>query len=172
MRMAFDFAMREGYEGVVVIDGNNKDDPAAIPSFVRALDEGYDHVQGSRFVAGGRHRNTPPSRLWGLRLLHAPMIAWASGFPYTDTTNGFRAYSRRLLTDPRVDLFRDVFRAYELHYYLAIKAARLGFRVCEIPVTREYPDHGKVPSKISPLRGNLRVLTTLIATCMGRFDPR
>jgi hypothetical protein len=29
-----------------------------------------------------------------------------------------------------------VFAAYELHYYLAIRAARLGFRVIETPVTR------------------------------------
>ena len=59
MRMAMAWAMREGYEGLVVIDGNNKDDHSAIPAFMRALDEGYDHVQGSRYVPGGRAINTP-----------------------------------------------------------------------------------------------------------------
>lgn len=171
MRMAFAFALREGYEGVIAIDGNNKDDPGAITSFARALDDGYDHVQGSRFVPGGRHRNTPPLRMFALRLLHAPMIRWASGFPYTDTTNGFRAYSRRLLSDQRIDLFRDVFGGYELHYYLAIRAAHLGFRVREIGVTREYPERGAAPTKISPFTGNLRILRALVAACLRRFDP-
>jgi dolichol-phosphate mannosyltransferase len=171
MRMAFSFALSEGYDGVIVIDGNDKDDPAAVSRFVGALDEGYDHVQGSRFIPGGRHRNTPASRLWGLRLLHAPTIRWASGFPYTDTTNGFRAYSRALLVDPRVDVFRDVFSGYELHYYLAIRAARLGFRVCEIPVTREYPNRGSIPTKISPISGTLRILRALACACTGQFDP-
>lgn len=171
MRMALAWAMEEGYEGVVVIDGNDKDDPSAVPAFVRALEEGYDHVQGSRYVPGGVAVNTPPSRHWGVKLLHAPLISLSAGTRYTDTTNGFRAYSRRLLADPRVAPLRDVFQAYELHYYLAIRAARLGYRVVELPVTRAYPREGKVPTKISPFRGNLRVLRTLFQACLHRFDP-
>src|SRR5258708_427452 len=37
MRMAFADCLHAGYEGVVAIDGNNKDDPAAIPAFADAL---------------------------------------------------------------------------------------------------------------------------------------
>ena len=96
-------------------------------------------MQGSRYVPGGKGVNTPLSRHVGVMLLHAPLISLAARHRYTDTTNGFRGYSRRLLLDPRVQPFRDVFAAYELHYYLAIRAARLGLRVCEIPVTRVYP---------------------------------
>jgi glycosyltransferase involved in cell wall biosynthesis len=171
MRMAMAWALDEGYEGVVFIDGNDKDDPAAIPLFMDALDRGFDHVQGSRYVPGGVAENTPLSRHLGVMLLHAPLISLAARFRYTDTTNGFRAYSRRLLLDPRVAPFRDVFSRYELHYYLAIRAARLGYRVCEVPVARRYPPRGKVPTKISPLRGNLLILRTLFAACLGRFDP-
>ena len=50
-------------------------------------------------------------------------------------------------------------------------AARLGFRVCEIPVARRYPAHGPVPTKISPVRGNLRVLRCLFAACLGMYNP-
>lgn len=171
MRMALAWSLRRGYEGVVVIDGNDKDGSEAIPRFVAALDAGYDHVQGSRFRPGGQAINTPPARYWGLRLLHAPLLGFAAGYPYTDTTNGFRAYSRRLLLDPRVAPFRDVFNAYELHYYLAIRAPRLGYRVCEVPVTRAYPTGGKVPTKIHGLRGNWQVLRTLLAACAGGFRP-
>src|SRR5687768_9811358 len=142
MRMALAYAMREGYEGVITIDGNNKDDPSAIPSFVRALDGGADHIQGSRFIPGGHAINTPPVRWLAVRLIHAPLISLSARKRYTDTTNGFRAYSRRFLLDERVAPFREVFSAYELHYYLAIRAARLGFRVMELPVTRAYPSYG------------------------------
>lgn len=171
MRMAFDFALDQGYEGVVVMDGNDKDDPAAIPRFVEALAEGIDHVQGSRYVPGGREVNTPWLRRWAVRWIHAPAIRLASGFPYTDTTNGFRAYSRALLVDPEVDPFRAEFSGYELHYYLAIRAARLGYRIREVPVTRAYPERGPTPTKISPLRGNLSVLRALFDACTGRLDP-
>jgi hypothetical protein len=171
MRMAFAWALARGYRGVITIDGNNKDGPEALPAFIEKLQGGYDHVQGSRFIAGGISENLPLSRWLGVKLLHAPLIRLASRFHYTDTTNGFRAYSARLLSDPRVEVFRDVFVGYELHYYLAIRAARLGFRVTETPVARRYPAHGPTPTKISPVRGNLRVLRCLFSACLGLYDP-
>jgi glycosyltransferase involved in cell wall biosynthesis len=170
MRMALAYSLHEGYDGAIVMDGNNKDDPAALPRFVQALDAGWDHVQGSRFRPGGAAINTPWPRWLGIKLLHAPLISLSAGFRYTDTTNGFRAYSRRLLLDPRVAPFRDVFAQYQLHYYLAVRAARLGLRVCEVPVTRAYPS-GKIPTKIHGLRGNLLILRTLMAAVLHRYDP-
>ncbi|MBD1878307.1 glycosyltransferase family 2 protein [Coleofasciculus sp. FACHB-T130] len=171
LRMAFAYALQQGYEGIITIDGNNKDDPEAIISFITALDQGFDHIQGSRFIKGGKAINTPLSRLVGIKLIHAPLISLASGFRYTDTTNGFRAYSRRLLLDERVAPFRTVFSAYELHYYLAIRSARLGYRIIELPVSRRYPAKGPTPTKISPIKGNLLVMKTLIKACLHRFDP-
>ena len=171
MRMAFSWALDRRYKGVIAMDGNGKDGPDAIPRFVEKLEAGFDHVQGSRFVRGGVSENLPLERWLGVKFLHAPLISLASRFRYTDTTNGFRGYSRRLLEDARVSVFRDVFPGYELHYYLAIRAARLGFKVCEIPVSRRYPAHGPTPTKISPVRGNLRVLRCLFAACLGRFNP-
>jgi glycosyltransferase involved in cell wall biosynthesis len=170
MRMALAWCLERGYEGIVVMDGNNKDDPSALPQFAALLDQGYDHVQGSRFVPGGQAINTPRSRYWGLRLLHAPLLSCAARFRYTDTTNGFRGYSATLLRDPRVAPFRDIFSQYELHYYLAISAARLGFRVMETPVTRAYPKDGPTPTKIHGFRGNLKILGTLLAACTGRYN--
>jgi hypothetical protein len=63
----------------------------------------------------------------------------------TDTTNGYRAFSRNFLMDPRVRFDREEFRYYEVEQYLAWRAIRLGFRCCEIPVIRRYPEPGKRP---------------------------
>lgn len=173
MRMAFAWALTQGYLGVVAIDGNGKDDPSAIPEFVRLLEAGFDHVQGSRFIPGGRAVNTPLSRLVGVKLLHAPLISIAAGTRHTDTTNGFRGYSARLLADEGVAVFRDVFTTYELHYHLAIESSRLGrFRTTETPVTRAYPAGQKTPTKISPIRGNAHVLAVLLRAVAGSYRRR
>jgi dolichol-phosphate mannosyltransferase len=171
MRAGLYWCLTEGYEGIVTMDGNDKDDSAAVPSFVAAMEDGCDHVQGSRYVPGGRGIRTPWSRHIGVMLVHAPLVSISAGHRYTDTTNGFRAYSARFLRDPRVQPFRDVFQRYELHYYLAIRAARLGFRVRELPVTRTYPVSGTVPTKIKGVRGNLAILRMLWDAMRGRFDP-
>jgi len=170
LRCAYGFALDEGYEGIVTIDGNDKDDPEAIPRFIDALGQGVDFVQGSRFVPGGIAQNTPKSRDFAIRFIHAPLLSLASGFKWTDTTQGFRAYSRTLLSDPRVAIFRDVFNTYELLAYLSYRAPKLGYRCVELPTTRRYPK-GEVPTKISSVKGNLSVLQVLIRACLGRYNP-
>lgn len=170
LRCAYAFALAKGYEGVVTIDGNDKDDPDAIPAFLQALQQGWDFVQASRFLPGGLAENTPRSRDLAIRWIHAPLTSLASGFRWTDTTQGFRAYSRRLLLDPRVAPFRDVFSGYELLAYLSCRAPRLGFRCVELPTARRYPE-GEIPTKISAVRGNLQVLQVLLQACIGRYAP-
>jgi len=170
LRCAYAFALDQGYEGIITIDGNDKDDPDAIPRFIDALRDGIDFVQASRFVPGGIAENTPKSRDFAIRWIHAPLLALSSGFPWTDTTQGFRAYSRRMLLDPAVAPFRDVMVTYELLAYLSHRVPRLGYRCIELPTVRRYPK-GEVPTKISSVRGNLSLLMVLVKACLGGYDP-
>jgi glycosyltransferase involved in cell wall biosynthesis len=171
LRCAYAFALDQGYEGIVTIDGNNKDDPDPIPTFIKAMKDGIDFVQASRFVAGGLNEHTPRTRIIAIRLIHAPALSYASGFPWTDTTQGFRAYSRRMLLDKRLGIFRDTFSDYELLAYLNYRAPKLGYRCQELPTARRYPKTGKMPTKISGFNGNWRLIQTLIAACTGRYNP-
>lgn len=170
LRCAYAFALDQGYEGIVTIDGNDKDDPEAISRFIDALKQGVDFVQASRFVAGGVAENTPKSRDFAIRFIHAPMLSFFSGFKWTDTTQGFRAYSRKMLLDPKVEPFRDVFMTYELLAYLSYCAPKLGYRCVELATVRRYPK-GEVPTKISSFTGNLSVLEVLFRACAGHYNP-
>ncbi|MFM0329230.1 glycosyltransferase family 2 protein [Paraburkholderia strydomiana] len=169
LRCAYAFALKHGYEHILTIDGNDKDDPEAIPRFIDALKGGIDFVQASRFLAGGIAENTPKSRDFAIRLIHAPMLSLFSGFSWTDTTQGFRGYSRRLLLDPKIAIFRDVFMSYELLVYLSYRAPKLGYRCIELPTTRRYPK-GEVPTKISAVKGNVAVLKMLFKACLGAYN--
>ncbi len=170
LRMAFHYALEEGYEGVITIDGNNKDDPSRYTNILDKLRDGYDFVQGSRFIKGGISVNMPFSRWVAVRGIHAPVISMKSGFRYTDTTNGFRGHSRRYLTHPGVEPFRDVFSRYELLFYLSARAPKLGLKVCEVPVSRSYPK-GKTPTKISAVKGNWGIIQNLYEIVTDKFDP-
>jgi dolichol-phosphate mannosyltransferase len=171
LRMFFAYALCQGYEGMVIIDGNNKDGVAAIPKFIYELEQGWDYIQGSRYIPGGEEKNTPPARKWAVLLLHAPIISLAARFRYTDTTNGFRAVSRKFLLDSQLQPFRHIFDTYNLHYYLSVMAPRLGYRVKEIPVSRIYPGKGPTPSKIKGFKGNFHVLSQLFKAALGFYSP-
>ncbi|WP_312101400.1 glycosyltransferase family 2 protein [Pygmaiobacter massiliensis] len=171
LRMGFYFALERGYQGVLTIDGNNKDSIEDVPRFIEKLKQGYDLVQGSRFVKGGAAINTPLSRTLAVKLLHAPVISLTAGQRFTDTTNAYRAYSRCYLTHPELQPLRDVFSGYELLAYLSVRATQLGLRACEVPVTRAYPSEGKVPTKISPLKGNVALLKVLFKNAVGAYHP-
>ncbi|HGO6126751.1 glycosyltransferase family 2 protein [Burkholderia cepacia] len=169
LRCAYAFALKQDYEHIVTIDGNDKDDPEAIPRFIHALEQGADFVQASRFLAGGIAENTPKSRDFAIRFIHAPMLSLFSGFSWTDTTQGFRGYSRRMLLDPKIAIFRDVFMSYELLVYLSYRAPKLGYRCMELATTRRYPK-GEVPTKISAVKGNVAVLKMLFNACFGAYN--
>ena len=171
LRCAYAFALDQGYQGIVTIDGNDKDEPEALPRFITALEQGYDFVQASRFISGGVAENTPKSRDFAIRFIHAPLLSFASGFSWTDTTQGFRAYSRKMLLDTQLSIFRDVFMTYELLAYLSYRVPKLGHRCVELPTVRRYPQ-GEVPTKISSIRGNWSVFEVLLRACSGNYNPR
>ena len=78
LRMGLHFALGRGHKGVLTIDGNTKDSIEDVPRFIEKLREGYDFVQGSRFVKGGKAIHTPPARWLAVRLVHAPIISAAA----------------------------------------------------------------------------------------------
>ncbi len=165
------WAMQRGYQGVITVDGNNKDSIEDVPDFIEKLKEGYDLIQGSRFIKGARAVRTPWIRLLSVRLIHAPIISLTARQRFTDTTNAYRGYSARYLMDQRVQPLRDIFMNYELLAYLSVRATQLGMRACEIPVTRAYPKKGKIPTKISFFRGNGELLKVLFRNAKGAYKP-
>ena len=171
LRMGLHFALQRGYEGVLTIDGNNKDSIESIPLFLEKLQEGYGLIQGSRFIKGGEAVNTPPVRWLAVRFIHAPVISLAARQWFTDTTNAYRGYSRAYLTDPGLQPLRDVFMGYELLAYLSVRATQLGYKACEVPVRRAYPANAPAPTKIKGIKGNSDLMRCLLGALTGAFNP-
>ena len=172
LRMGIWWALQRGYKGVITIDGNDKDSIEDVPRFIEKLKEGYDLVQGSRFVKGGRAINTPFIRTISVQLIHAPVISLTAHQRFTDTTNAYRAYSARYLLDERVQPLRDIFMSYELLAYLSVRATQINMKACEIPVTRAYPKNAETPTKISFFRGNSELMKILIKNARGAYHPQ
>ena len=148
IRTGIEAARANGHSVVVVLAANGKDDPAEAPRLLDKLREGYDYVQGSRFLReGGASVHLPRGRGFMIRG-YSFLFRVLSGFAATDITNGFRAYRLSVLDDPRIRIDQPWLDRYELEYYLQWKAITLGYRVIEVGVSKTYPKGGGNYSKI------------------------
>lgn len=168
LRTGFDYAISERFDVVVVMAGNNKDSPEEIPMLLDELvDRPADLVQGSRWLgATGDFGDMPFYRKVATRL-HPTLFNLISPVRLSDTTNGFRAIRISLLSDARLDLHQEWLNEYELEVYLLYKAAKLGFGVSEVGVTKRYPPKAIGQTKMKPLTGWWSILRPLVLLGLG-----
>ena len=151
---------------VVVMGGDDQDDPAEIAVLVAPIERGEaDFVQGSRRLEGRRTVDMPLFRLVTTKA-YSVLFRLLTGFRSTDATNGFRAFSTDVVRDERIRLHQTWLDTYELEPYLLFQAIRYGWRVREAPVTKSY--HRELGySKMLPGRDWWRLLRPIIFLRLG-----
>ena len=168
IRTAIRYAQTNGYEVLVIMAGNDKDNPDEIPAVVKPiLDDGYDFVQGSRYKGKvGTGGDMPFYRKVATRL-HPLLMSFFTGTAVTDSTNGFRAFRLSVVSDPRMDLDQPWLNAYELEPYLMFKAIKLGYKFTEVFVTKIYPPKKLGYTKMKPLVGWWSILKPVFYLGLG-----
>ena len=167
---AYKISHNRDYYGTITIDGNFKDNPNKISTFINYIEDGYHFVQGSRFIKGGGEENTPLVRKYGIKLLHAPILSFYSKFKWTDTTQGYRGYNNIIFKDKKINIFRNIFRKYELLAYLNYILPLSGYACIEIPTFRKYNKINKINSKIKGFSSNFEIFKILLKVCWGSFN--
>ena len=168
LRKGIKYALNNGFSIIVVMAGNNKDDPREIPRLLAPiLKENYDYVQGSRFLPGGIRQKNPILRGIFSRLY--PFI-WTllTNTRCTEVTNGFRAFKSAIFNDKRINIWQSWLNGYGLEYYIHYKVLTLGYQMKEVPVSKKYSQrHRGGYSKISPLRDWWEIVGPLIYLRLG-----
>ena len=171
LKQGFFETMKEGYDGAIMVDGNDKDNVhESLPLFLEKLAEGYDLIQSTRFTLGGHHKNTPIGRFIGIRFIASPLITLTSGVHYDDVCNGYKGFSRNFILDKRMDWFREEFNTYEYCYYPLVHVKKLGYKACQVPTTRVYPEN-EVPSKIKGFSSNFKLLKEILNLAYSKTRP-
>ena len=168
IRRAIRYAQANGFDVLVILAGNDKDRPAEIGRLVRPiLDEGFDFVQGSRYLPGGNFGNMPVYRQVLTRWVHPMLFSAVTRRRITDSTNGFRAMRVERFRDARIGIDQAWLDHYELEPYLFFKFIRLGYRVKEAPVTKIYPSKELGYTKMTPITGWWSILRPLFLLGFG-----
>ncbi|MGD1277046.1 MAG: glycosyltransferase family 2 protein [Tepidisphaeraceae bacterium] len=167
MKRAFQYAIDQHYDVIVIMAGNNKDDPTQIPRLLEPIAAaGADFVQGSRHMAGGQHGGMPLYRRAATRL-HPLLFSIAARKWVTESTNGFRAIRVEVLRDPRLNWRQEWLNQYELEPYVLFKTIRLGYKHVEVPVTKIYPSKSLGYTKMKPFSGWWSILKPVIYLGLG-----
>ena len=136
LRDGFVRAQKDKMDIIVVMGGDEQDNPCEIPQLLRPIiEQDYDLVQGSRWLSEGKTVNIPLFRRFTTKL-YAFILRVCTGFPFTDGTNGFRAFRTHILE--KIDIRDEWLNRYELEPYLLYKAVKLGLKIKEVAVTKSY----------------------------------
>ena len=152
-------ALRTGFAAVtgnlvVMLDADGSADPAEIPRFVAALEDGADFAKGSRFLEGGGSDDLTAIR----RLGNAVLSGTANilhGTHFTDLCYGYNAFWARCL--PFISLDAP---GFEVETLINVRVASVGMRISEVPSYESQRLHGQ--SNLKTFRDGWRVLLTIV----------
>ena len=167
MQSGYIYALEQGYEVAVQVDGDGQHDPGHISDLLDRLhsDPELNMVTGSRFLdpADDGYRSSVTRRV-GIRVF-SRVVSWITGQRVTDPTSGFRMTNRR-----GIELFaHDYPHDYpEVEAILLMHAHRL--RSCEIPVQMRPRMTGE--SAISSTQSVYYMVKVLLAVFVGLFRRR
>jgi dolichol-phosphate mannosyltransferase len=168
IRTGIDHARASGHGVIVIAASDDQDEPAEIGRLVQPILTGTcDYVHGSRYLPGGTRTHHPLYRTLTTRLYSLAFTLLVRR-RVTDGTNGFRAFRSDVLDDPRINLRQAWLDRYELEPYLYWSVLRRGYRVREVPVTKNYPRVRQVGyTKMRPWVDWWRILRPLLFLSLG-----
>lgn len=168
IRTAIRYAQKNKYEVLVIMAGNDKDNPDEIARLIDPiLKENYDFIQGSRYKGPqGIGGDMPFYRKIATRL-HPMLMSLFTRRRLTDTTNGFRAFKLTLFEDNRINIDQEWLDQYELEPYILFKTIALGYKFAEAPVTKIYPPKKLGYTKMKPIVGWWSILRPVFFLGLG-----
>lgn len=158
IRKAFDLSLKEGYDGVILIDGDGQHDPAYIPDFALALKKGAGLVIGSRMHD---MKGMPPQRIF-TNTVSSYFLTFVTGRKIRDSQSGFRALSCEVIDNLRLTSTR-----YEVETEILLQAARLPYPFAHVEIPTIYADE---KSKYRALRDIYMLFRLIIRDIRRQAD--
>ena len=161
VQTGFKYALMNGYDGCIQVDGDGQHPPGEIKKVVEPLFTGhYDIVIGSRFVGETNYR-VPFMRALGIRIISI-FLKIVCGMNVKDTTSGFRALNGRAMAFFAAEYPQDYPEPESLLF-----AHKKKFTVTEVPIQMEDRKHGI--SSITPFRAAYYMVKVLLAMAIDLF---
>jgi glycosyltransferase involved in cell wall biosynthesis len=167
VQTGFRFALDEGYDAAVRLDGDGQHAASEIPKLLRPIEAGEaELVIGSRFFDRGGAYRPPFARRIGIGVF-ARLVSLLGGQRVTDTTSGFVALDRA-----GIELFAAEFPHDYPEVEATLVALRSGLRVTQVQVDmRERTTGSSSITFVRSLYYIVKVMLSLLVASLRRY-PR
>lgn len=135
-------ALKMGADYVIMLHPDGQYDSTDLPKFAEKLRvDKYDLVLGSRFLSKGS-KNTPLYKSVSIRIITL-LFNIILGIKISEANTGYRGFSRKLLeTIP----YRKNGSGYLFDPQVIIQARYFGFKIGDVPVTKDYNEGASSPN--------------------------
>ncbi len=127
VQTGYRYALQNGYDIAIQVDGDGQHDVAYVSEMISAIREGADIVIGSRFIEKEGFQSSGARRI-GIRFLSG-LIWFVSGTHVKDVTSGFRAVNRHY-----IEVFAENYPDDYPEPEVIVIASLSGAEIREIPV--------------------------------------
>jgi glycosyltransferase involved in cell wall biosynthesis len=149
--MGFNYALSNGYDAVITMDGDGQHLPEDIPFFMRLA-----KYSESGILIGNRMQKT--KTMPTIRFLTNKFMSWLLSClakqDIPDTQCGFRLIKKEVLEKVALATSK-----YETESEILIKSSRLGFKIESVPIKTIY---GAEKSQINPFIDTLRFIRLML----------
>jgi glycosyltransferase involved in cell wall biosynthesis len=112
---------------IIFFEANLSFNPQDIKKLIKNVEEA-DLTIGSRYIQSGKKSQIPFYKAL-INKIRALMIYFSTGVKVTDPDSGFRAIHKK-----KLDHLHLEFKDFSINYEMIAKAAKMGFKISEVPV--------------------------------------
>ncbi len=129
LRRGFVWALENGYDGVIALDGDGQHDPAEIPAFAALFERTQPDL-----IIGHRSFDKMPFWRWLGNNLGFRIFSWAMDTRILDNQSGYRLTSRRLMER----LLAGKESGYEFEMEEIVSCVEAGYNLAWTPIRTIY----------------------------------
>ena len=166
LQTGYKYALRNGYDFVVQMDGDGQHDPAYISSLFDTVRKGdADIALGSRFLGESQVYKMGVLRRIG-SIFFSIIASMITGQRITDPTSGFQAMNKKVFSFYASDIYPSDFPDADV----IILSKFYGFRIKEISVRmRESKGKKSMHNGLKPIYYVFKMLLSIIVTVLRNF---
>lgn len=165
-KTCYDYVLKHSADYVIMLHPDGQYDPKDLSKFVKKLKTNrYGLILGSRFLEGG-DKSTPFYKSFSIRVITL-LFNLVLGTKLSEANTGYRGFAKECL---KAIPYHKNGSGYLFDPQAIIQAKYFGFKIADVPVTKNYHETASSPNFQKSLEHGLENITLLGKYLLHKFN--